>query len=35
MCRAAGFREVGVCQEHAQLEGKWRDCVIVERIVSR
>ena len=34
-CRAAGFREVGVYQEHGQLEGVWKDCVIVERIVGR
>jgi phosphinothricin acetyltransferase len=32
-CRAAGFREVGVYREHGQLEGVWKDCVIVERIV--
>ena len=34
VCRAAGFREVGVYQEHGQLEGVWKDCVIVERIVG-
>ena len=34
-CRAAGFREVGVYQAHGQLEGVWKDCVIVERIVGR
>jgi phosphinothricin acetyltransferase len=33
MCRAVGFREVGVYREHGQLEGVWKDCVIVERIV--
>jgi L-amino acid N-acyltransferase YncA len=33
-CRAAGFREVGVYREHGQLEGVWKDCVIVERIVG-
>ena len=33
-CRAAGFREVGVYKEHGQLEGEWKDCVIVERLVS-
>jgi L-amino acid N-acyltransferase YncA len=27
-----GFREVGVYQEHGQLEGVWKDCVIVERL---
>ena len=34
-CRAAGFREVGVYAEHGQLDGVWKDCVIVERIVGR
>ncbi len=33
-CRAAGFREVGVYKEHGQLEGEWKDCVIVERLVG-
>jgi len=31
LCRALGFREVGVYEKHGQLEGAWRDCVIVER----
>lgn len=31
MCRACGFREVGVYQRHAQLDGQWLDVVIVER----
>jgi L-amino acid N-acyltransferase YncA len=34
MCRALGFREVGVYHEHGQLEGVWRDCVIVERLLG-
>ena len=33
MCRAAGFREVGVYEKHAQLDGKWRDVIIVERLI--
>jgi L-amino acid N-acyltransferase YncA len=33
VCRAAGFREVGIYRDHGQLEGVWKDCVIVERIV--
>ncbi len=33
-CRAAGLREVGVYKEHGQLEGEWKDCVIVERLVG-
>ena len=33
-CRAAGFREVGVYTAHGQLEGVWKDCVVVERLVG-
>lgn len=33
-CRAAGFREVGVYRAHGQLEGVWKDCVVVERLVG-
>jgi phosphinothricin acetyltransferase len=28
-----GFREVGVYQRHAKLDGVWRDVVIVERLI--
>jgi L-amino acid N-acyltransferase YncA len=28
-----GFREVGVYHRHAQLDGAWRDVVIVERLI--
>jgi L-amino acid N-acyltransferase YncA len=28
-----GFREVGVYAKHAQLDGVWRDVVIVERLI--
>jgi thioredoxin type arsenate reductase len=34
-CRSVGCREVGIYEAHGQLEGVWKDCVIVERIVSR
>lgn len=34
VCRAVGFREVGVYKAHGQLDGVWKDCVIVERIVG-
>ena len=30
---SVGFREVGVYQKHAQLDGDWRDVVIVERLI--
>jgi phosphinothricin acetyltransferase len=29
--RRAGFREVGIYERHAQLAGRWRDVVIVEK----
>jgi phosphinothricin acetyltransferase len=28
-----GFREVGVYRRHGKLDGQWRDCVIVERLL--
>ncbi len=28
-----GFRVVGVYRRHGQLEGRWRDCVIVEKLL--
>ncbi len=30
---SVGFREVGSYQKHAQLDGVWRDVVIVERLL--
>ena len=30
----AGFREVGTYLRHGRLEGDWRDCVIVERLLG-
>lgn len=33
MCGRAGFREVGVYERHAQLDGQWLDVVIVERLI--
>ena len=33
LLRGMGFREVGVYEKHGQLEGVWRDVVIVERLV--
>jgi phosphinothricin acetyltransferase len=29
-----GFRVVGVYERHGKLEGEWRDCVIVERVLD-
>ena len=33
LCARHGFREVGIYERHAQLDGIWRDVVIVERLV--
>jgi L-amino acid N-acyltransferase YncA len=34
LCRGLGFREVGRYRRHAQLDGRWRDVVIVERLLG-
>lgn len=34
LLRQVGFREVGVYRRHAQLDGQWRDVVIVERLLG-
>jgi L-amino acid N-acyltransferase YncA len=31
---ALGFREVGVYERHGQLDGVWRDVVIVEKLLD-
>jgi L-amino acid N-acyltransferase YncA len=31
---AAGFVEVGVQRRHGQLDGEWKDCVLVERLLG-
>jgi L-amino acid N-acyltransferase YncA len=33
LLRKLGFREVGVYEKHARLDGIWRDVVIVERLL--
>jgi phosphinothricin acetyltransferase len=33
LLRSAGWREVGVYEKHAQLDGVWRDVFIVERLL--
>jgi phosphinothricin acetyltransferase len=32
--RKVGFREVGVYRRHGRLDGEWRDCVIVEKLLG-
>ena len=34
LCRRHGFREVGLYEKHARLDGAWRDVVIVERLLG-
>jgi phosphinothricin acetyltransferase len=34
LCTAVGFREVGIYRRHGKLDGRWRDCVIVERLLG-
>jgi phosphinothricin acetyltransferase len=33
LLRSLGFREVGIYEKHGQLDGVWRDVVIVERLL--
>ena len=34
LCRALGFREVGIYRRHGKLDGVWCDVVIVERLLG-
>jgi len=34
LLRSQGFREVGVYEKHGQLDGRWRDVVIVEKLLA-
>jgi L-amino acid N-acyltransferase YncA len=34
LCARYGFREVGTYERHAQLDGVWRDVIIVERLLG-
>lgn len=33
LMKSMGFREVGIYEKHAKLDGQWRDVVIVERLI--
>jgi len=35
LCRKHAFREVGMYEKHARLDGRWLDVVIVERLILR
>jgi phosphinothricin acetyltransferase len=34
LCSRHGFREVGIYEKHGQLDGRWRDVLIVERLLE-
>jgi L-amino acid N-acyltransferase YncA len=34
LLKGLGFEEIGVHRRHGQLDGRWRDCVIVERLLA-
>jgi len=33
LVRSVGFREVGIYEKHGQLDGVWKDVIIVERLL--
>jgi phosphinothricin acetyltransferase len=35
VCRRLGFREVGIYKRHGRLDGQWKDCVIVEKLIGQ
>jgi L-amino acid N-acyltransferase YncA len=35
LLKGLGFEEIGVHRRHGRLDGRWRDCVIVERLLDR
>ena len=35
LLKGLGFEEIGIHRRHGQLEGRWRDCVIVERLLGK
>ena len=34
LIRSLGFREVGIYEKHAKLDGVWRDVITVERLIE-
>ena len=34
LCATLGFREVGIYERHGRIDGQWKDCVIVERLLG-
>jgi phosphinothricin acetyltransferase len=34
LLKGLGFEEIGIYRRHGQLDARWRDCVIVERLLD-
>jgi L-amino acid N-acyltransferase YncA len=34
LARACGFEEVGIQRRHGRLDGEWKDCMLVERLLG-
>jgi RimJ/RimL family protein N-acetyltransferase len=34
LLKGLGFAEIGIHRRHGKLDGLWRDCVIVERLLD-
>ena len=34
LCQSAGFRAVGTLRRHGRLDGRWRDVIMVERLLG-
>ena len=34
LLKAVGFEEIGIHRRHGKLDGHWRDCVVVERLLD-
>jgi L-amino acid N-acyltransferase YncA len=35
LLKGLGFEEIGLHRRHGQLDGRWRDCVLVERLLNK
>jgi len=35
LLKGLGFEEIGIHRRHGQLDGLWRDCVIIERLLGK
>ena len=35
LLKGLGFEEIGIHRRHGQLDGRWRDCVVVERLLGQ